>query len=87
MLLTWLHNAGFFPIRWLSVGNHPQPHATYVRPGVAGVVRVVVLDTGQDAEVYTGTLFGAQLYYRGPIRNEAELQLLLPTCATAGWAA
>jgi hypothetical protein len=77
MLLVSLHNAGFFPIQWLPANSYLNPGTTYVRPSAAGLLRVFVPKVGNDIEVYTGSLFDAQLRYRGPINSEEELQQIL----------
>ncbi|RTQ45911.1 hypothetical protein EJV47_24080 [Hymenobacter gummosus] len=74
MLATWLHHAGFFPIRWPAAA----PGTTYVRPGATELRRVFVPQHTDEVEIYAGPLAEGRLCYRGPIRSEAELRQWLP---------
>ena len=76
MILQHLHMAGFFPIRWAPAGA-AVPGTTYVRPSAKGVLRVFVPASGEEVELYAGSLAAGELRYRGPVPSEAELQQLL----------
>ncbi|QJX47534.1 hypothetical protein HMJ29_11520 [Hymenobacter taeanensis] len=75
MLLTHLHEAGFFQINWAA--SAPASGITYVRPSAQELVRVFIPVAGEGIEVYSGSLFESELRYRGPVHTQAELLRLV----------